>query len=257
VSSPAAVAGRRVAVALAQEEAHALAEKRSPAPRSRERAASALAARDLDAANQLLADLPCLHFWDGQPQVGGLNEAIGQRIVSELSALQASQPLFIIETGAGATTLLFCCLAPESLVSIAPNPDLGARILGEARKRMIDSSPLRYICERSELALPRLVESGLRVNAALIDGNHGWPAVFVDFCYLNKMLVEDGLLFIDDTQLYSVNQLFLLLSEQPGFELVGQARKLAIFRKTTAADFLPDHNKQPYIVARETPVQPS
>lgn len=38
--------------------------------------------------------------------------------------------------------------------------------------------------------------------------------MFVDFCYLNMMLVLDGVLFVDDVHLYSCEQLMLLLKEQ-------------------------------------------
>lgn len=206
-----------------------------------------------DAAEELLGRLPKLHEWGGEAQIGGLTLGIGRLIVSELSQLQNSEPLSITETGAGATTLLFLCLQPEKLVSVAPSIDLGDRILDEANARGIDTSPLDYISERSEIALPRLVQSGQRINAALIDGNHGWPSVFVDFCYLNQMLDKGGLLFIDDLQLWSILQLFLLLQSQPGFELAARLDKFAVFRKTDEEPFLPDHGFEPFIVTNSVP----
>jgi predicted O-methyltransferase YrrM len=176
--------------------------------------------------------------------VGGLTEAIGDRIVRELVAL--SSPT-VLETGAGATTLLFLCFEPHELTSIAPDQALYEGIREEARLRGIDTRPLRFLDERSEIALPRLADQGGQVDVALIDGNHGWPAVFVDFCYINRMMRRGALLFIDDVHLYSVCQLVLLLRQQDDYELVSVDQKLATFRKKRDRPFLPDWRAQPFI----------
>jgi hypothetical protein len=202
-----------------------------------------------DAAEELLADLPELHYWGGEAQVGGLTTDVGHLLISELSQLQSLKPLSVIETGAGATTLLILCLQPTKLISIAPDPELRDRILHEATARGIESGPLEYISERSETALPRLARSGQGINVALIDGGHGWPTVFVDFCYLNQMLDRDSLLLLDDLQLWSVAQLFRLLQGQCDFELAARIRNFAVFRKTSDELFLPDWEGQPFIVA--------
>ena len=81
----------------------------------------------------------------------------------------------------------------------------------------------------------------------LIDGCHNWPAVFVDFCYINIMLEPGGTLFIDDVQLYSVSQLHQLLREQEEYEYVGLDGKFATFRKVLDSAFLPEWRSQPFI----------
>jgi hypothetical protein len=86
---------------------------------------------------------------------------------------------------------------------------------------------------------------------ALIDGGHGWPTVFVDFCYLNVMLRPSGVLVLDDLQLHSVAELARMLTLQPGWELAMEVGdKTVAFRKTQDADYLPDHAGQPYIRLR-------
>lgn len=202
---------------------------------------------NLDAANALIQERPPLHDFrgDGKLVVGGMEPAMGQRFITELTALE--EPA-IIETGAGLSTLLFCCLSPGRVTSVSPNMHgLWDRILAEARKREIDTSPLRALHDRSDLALPPLALGGESVDAAFIDGDHGWPSVFVDFCYMYMMLREDGLLFVDDVQLHSVSQLVLMLRHQPGFQLKGIAGKMAILRKTTSDRFLPGARGQPFI----------
>lgn len=205
---------------------------------------TAMTRTGVDAAKAFLRDLPKLHFWHGKERVGGLNDAIGRRLITELGKLDSPS---ILETGAGATTLLFLQLEPPQLTSIAPDEALQRRIMAEAHRRGIPTGPLRFICERSEIALPPLAESGHRLDAALIDGSHGWPAVFVDFCYINRMLREGGLLFVDDIQLYSVAQLHLLLRQQEDFELVSIDSKLSTFRKVTNRLFLPDWRAEPFV----------
>src|SRR5215216_3600597 len=136
------------------------------------------ATRDSEAvARALLADPPRLHDWGRGWEVGGLTHRIGERLIGELGRYDAPR---VIETGAGASTLLFCCLEPEAVTSIAPDPALRDRMLAAGADRGIPTERLRFICDRSELVLPKLAEAGDRFDAALIDGSHNWPAVFVD-----------------------------------------------------------------------------
>jgi Methyltransferase domain len=199
---------------------------------------------------ELLADLPKLHSWGGEKQVGGLNTVIGDRLISELQRYDSPR---VIETGAGATTLLFCCLDPGGLVSIAPDADLRDRIFAEAAKRQISLKRLFFVCDRSELALPRIAADRNRFDIGLIDGSHNWPSVFVDFCYINMMMPAGGTLFVDDVHLYSVSQLFNLLRQQEQFEHVALDDKMATFRKLVDRPFLPEWNGEPYI-AENSPV---
>jgi Methyltransferase domain len=201
---------------------------------------------DVAAPLAFLQDLPTLHHWGGRPQVGGLDRRIGRRIVDELEPLEHPA---VLETGAGASTLLFLLLDVGQLTSVAPDEALHARVLAEAAARGISTDALRFVVDRSEWALPAMAAAGEHVDVALIDGNHGWPAVFVDFCYVNVMLRRDGILFLDDVQLHSVSQLYLLLRNQPEYERIALDGKLATFRKVSDEPFLPDWAAQPFIRA--------
>lgn len=200
-----------------------------------------------------LRDLPDVHERGTAPaHSGGLNPRLGKVIVDELAKLDAP---VAIETGAGNSSVLFLMLGCSSVIAIAPDEKLGRRIQQEAGDRGLDVSRLRYIDDRSERALPRLaLDEGVRCQVAFIDGNHGWPSVFVDFCYLNLMLDQGGLLFIDDVQIYACSQLMLLLAAQPDYELVRQDGKMATLRKVSAAPFLPDWRGEPFIVMNTTGV---
>jgi Methyltransferase domain len=187
-----------------------------------------------------LSDLPKVHDRPPTPpHSGGLNPRLGRVIAEQIEALDSPS---VIETGAGC-----------SVTSIAPDPKLGDRIRQEAEARDLDVARLTYVCDRSERALPRLaLDQRATCEAAFIDGNHGWPTVMVDFCYLNMMLQRGGLLFIDDVQIYACTQLMLLLRGQPEFEQISLAGKMATFRKVTREPFLPDSAGEPFIMANST-----
>lgn len=198
-----------------------------------------------------LGDLPLLHTWDGgQTWVTGGFQPTHLRDIHRIIGEQfPNGDVSMIETGAGNSTLTFLHLSPTRLVSIAPDEELRERLLKYCIDQNLDRTPLEYMVERSERLLPVLAAAEQRFDVALIDGGHGWPTVFVDFCYLNMMLGRGGLLLVDDLQLYSVAELSRLLAEQEEFELIADLGKLQVWKKTVARRFLPDHSREPYIVA--------
>jgi hypothetical protein len=201
----------------------------------------------IEQARAVVDERPHLHVArDGSTKDGGLNRRMGERFIAEISALDHPR---IAETGTGLTTLLFLSLEPASVISVSPAPDLHERTRDEARRRGIDLSPARFIDDRSESALPFLaLVEGVELDVGFIDGNHGWPAVFVDFCYLNRMLRPGGLLFIDDVQIYAVAQLVCLLRvQEPHYELVEAGPKMATFRKVLDLPYLPDWRMEPFL----------
>jgi hypothetical protein len=218
---------------------------------------------------ELFKDPPQLHYWEGYGDwtPGGFN---GPELKSLAGLIQQnfSSPR-IIETGCGNSTIAFLLCNPQKVVSVSLAADffqVGGfrdgvvfdRITDYCAQHSISIGPLNAIVGRSERELPRLVASGERFDFALIDGSHAWPAVFVDFCYVNAMVLKGGLIMLDDLQLHTVRELANLLLEQPGFDQEKQTTKSVIFRKTTDAVDMPEWIHQPYIVRRSTPkIEPS
>ncbi len=200
---------------------------------------------------EYLDDLPLLHTWDNGAtwNTGGFSRAHLRQLHEYLSDNVGVHPA-IIETGAGNSTLTFLHLAPRRLVAIAPAADLRDRILAYCADAGIDTSALEYRVERSEIALPTLAFADERFDVALIDGGHGWPTVFVDFCYINMMMRRGGLILVDDLQIHSVAELARLLEQQPNFDLALDLGKLQIWQKQYDQPFLPEHSKQPYILSK-------
>ena len=156
----------------------------------------------------------------------------------------------IIETGAGNSTLTFLHLDPARVVSVAYDDELERRIRDAGSDLGAPVDRLEYHSGRSELVLPTVTDGDARYDVALIDGGHGWPTVFVDFCYLNSVLAKGALLLIDDVSIYAIAELTRLLDAEPDFERIDSFGKLEVWRKTSGRRFLPGHSEQPYVMER-------
>lgn len=203
---------------------------------------------------QYLNDIPLLHTWDNGKtwKAGGF----AKEHLSVFHRLAGGDigGKTILETGAGNSTLTFLFAKPAKVVSIAPSADLFARIRAHSAKLGLDATPLKEIVDRSETALPQLAkaehDAGRKYDVALLDGGHGWPTVFVDFCYANMLLRKGGIVWVDDVQLHAVKELARQLEKQPEFRLVEDLGKVLAFEKLTDEPFLADFGTQPYIVEK-------
>lgn len=189
-----------------------------------------------------LRDLPDLHVRldkDGKPffapggfdfkHLAWISETLDQHMLNY-------QEASVIESGAGRSTILFLAKGFGNVTSIAPDLLLERNILRYCTQRGIKAHALDFRSNRSEFELPRLVESRgpqQRFDVAFIDGDHGWPNVFVDFCYMNFMLRTGGLIFFDDCYAYSVRECVNFLSEEPGWSIVRSWSKLTVFKRNT------------------------
>ena len=209
-----------------------------------------------DSFQAFFANVPLLHSWDnGQTwNRGGFLPKTLRALKEVIEPSLEPGVSFAAETGAGNSSILFLLMKPRALYSIAPEAALRDRILAYCTQNNIDSAPLHYEVARSEVFLPKLAEQfqaeKKKLDVALIDGGHGWPTVFIDFCYFNSILKKGGLLVVDDLQLYSINEFARWLSMQPEYSLVKDLEKTLVFRKEVAAEYFPDFGSQPYIKQR-------
>lgn len=204
--------------------------------------------------SEYLNDLPLLHTWNNGEtwNTGGFNRSQLRKMHDLVESRYEGRSVSVIESGAGNSTITFLHLDLNRLVSIAPSRSLENRIREYCVTHNIDAAPLDFRADRSECQLPAIALSTATPNfdVALIDGGHGWPTVFVDFCYFNMMLGTGGLLLLDDTQLHSVAELSRLLDKQVEYELRDRWGKLEVWEKMSDEKFFADHNKQPYIVEK-------
>lgn len=192
-----------------------------------------------------------LHHWDGVPTYGGLDEwMIGKLRDFLCQAGLTSGGKTFLETGAGLSTLLFLCCNPKAVISCTlEDPPFLERLNASIARMGLSQNVLNMHVGRSELLLPKLIlDQAPFVDFALIDGGHGWPTVFVDFCYINYATRQYGYIAIDDTQLYSVSQLTSFLKEQPGWRVTLDLNKVIIFQKLYDDRLLKDFGAQPFIL---------
>jgi predicted O-methyltransferase YrrM len=70
-----------------------------------------------------------------------------------------------------------------------------------------------HINDFSHLALPRILDSGVRPELIYIDGDHSFDAVFVDFFYADKLLAEGGVVAFNDVGWRSVHRVIKHISK--------------------------------------------
>lgn len=87
----------------------------------------------------------------------------------------------------------------------------------------ISTVSLTPFIDRSEVTLPPLATYEIAAEAwfdfGIIDGGHGWPTVFVDFCSRHAILRPRGLLLVDNIQLHSAGEMARFSGEDPEIEL--------------------------------------
>jgi hypothetical protein len=134
-----------------------------------------------------------------------------------------------IESGCGYTTVV---LASTFGTHICVNPDLSSnRLVREFIERHVGTTGLRHVEMSSDQGLPALVAEGVRVDLALIDGNHTHPFPLLDFHYMDQMLASGGRLLVDNLEIEAVQELIDFLEVEPAFRLERLIGNCGVFRK--------------------------
>ena len=147
-------------------------------------------------------------IWDtGRVQLpgGGSRPAVLGIGVKHATALYhlvlREKPDMVVETGMGqgVSTLSILCALQQTggrMISIDPYPrwTRGREAALNAVQRAGYADRHRLIEEPSEIALPRLVSEGLRIQFAYVDGNHDVEHAFLDFFYMDRLLREGGVM---------------------------------------------------------------
>jgi predicted O-methyltransferase YrrM len=185
---------------------------------------------------------PAFHYWDNKPQVGGLNLSYFQWLESLGGLIGAPGEMVAVETGAGLSTLFFLS-ASYTLHSF------GMPYTIDLLKEFLSSHPqfnsrwFSYSGE-SEVTLPVFAVSCSDQPASLcfIDGSHAIPAVFSDYCHMNKILKEGGVLIVDDVQLPGPQLLVQMLRQLPrDWKDIGSFSKGVAFQKLHHRPYWPSN----------------
>jgi len=86
------------------------------------------------------------------------------------------------------------------------------------------SSLVDFREQRSEVALPRLLEEGMTLDFAFVDGWHTFDQVMVEFYFINRLLRVGGVIAFDDANRRSINRVVRHALTYPAYRVYATER---------------------------------
>jgi hypothetical protein len=141
-----------------------------------------------------------------------------------------------VETGSGASTLLFSHLSDHHTVFAVDNGS--GSIANIRRSPLLRPDVVTFVEGPTQATLPqyRFTE---KLQLALIDGPHGYPFPDLEYYFLYPHLETGALLILDDIHIPTVHNLFQFLRRDAMFELDQVVQTTALFTRTSAPTFDP------------------
>ncbi|MDQ6876432.1 MAG: class I SAM-dependent methyltransferase [Candidatus Dormibacteraeota bacterium] len=139
----------------------------------------------------------------------------GAQVVLEVGLAFGISALFICEA--------LAAIPGSRLIAIDPN-QFGDRWMGIGMsnlKKARYETKVELISETSQRALPKLVESGLRIDFAFIDGWHTFDHALVDFFYVDQLLRVGGVVALDDVYMPSLRKLARFIATNRSYKVDG------------------------------------
>ncbi len=134
-----------------------------------------------------------------------------------------------VETGAGGSTLLFSHLSANHTAFAIDGEN---RVLSRLRgSRLLRGDRVRFVEGPTQRTLPRHVFL-TKLQAALLDGPHGFPFPQLEYYHLYPHLDEDAVLIVDDIHIPCVHDLYEFLKADAMFEPLEVVGRTALFRRT-------------------------
>lgn len=157
----------------------------------------------------------------------GLGPNATQKISELVRQINATRTLEIGMAMGCSTLSIFEGMSSNGLhTAIDPNQTLeggyGWHGIGlESVKRAGYADLLRLIEKPSHQALPQLLADGERFDFILIDGWHSFDYTFVDYFYSDLLLIDGGILVIDDWRMPQVYHVTKFIETHKSYEKVG------------------------------------
>lgn len=177
--------------------------------------------------DDLFSQRPAFH---GEVSAGSANYAITREVCDWL-ADHVPQGSRTLETGCGYSTVSFLCRSGSHSV-YSPFAGEHELIRRWCESQGIPTNHVTFVAEPSQQALP--VRPRQQLDVVLIDGDHAFPAPFIDWYYLADDVAPNGILLVDDTHLTTGRILLkFLVSERSRWRLERELGKTAVFRRVT------------------------
>jgi hypothetical protein len=161
---------------------------------------------------------------------GQFDWSIGEDVLRWLAAtLRAGWAS--LETGVGYSTIVFAAAGCRH-TAISPDAIEQASVRAWCASHDVAVDAVHFVAAPSQDVVHTLAPDP--VDVILIDGDHAFPAPFIDWYYTVERLRPGGALLIDDTQLATGDLLrAFLLREEGRWRLERELGKTAVFRRIT------------------------
>jgi hypothetical protein len=158
-----------------------------------------------------------------------------------------------METGLGLSTICFALLGCEHTAMFL-DPAEEAPLRAWADEHGIDMNGVRFVVGPSDESLRAMPDEA--VDLFFIDGGHGYPTPQLDWFYGAARLRKNGVLVLDDVQLWGPHQLDQFLGLDPRWERLADGFKWSAFRRTIAGPVAEDFDAQGFLPVRSGPRPP-
>ena len=189
---------------------------------------------------KLLVDVPGIHG------SGSITFGLSDDALRFLDA-HVSGESRTLETGAGVSTLLFAAKGAAH-TCVTPSGDEIRRLRSHCEARGTPVDRIRFLEAFSQVALPTLANDG-PLDLVLIDGGHGFPVPFIDWYLTAPRVRLNGLVIVDDTQLWTGEILRDFLKAEPEWRVEAEFIRGTAFRKI-GERVEKEWNEQPYVLER-------
>lgn len=142
-----------------------------------------------------------------------------------------------VETGCGASTLLFSHLSEQHTVFVDTSGN--DSLASVKRSSLLRPEVVTFVEGPTQLTLPKY-KFEYSLDCVVLDGPHGYPFPDLEYYYLYPRLSVGALLILDDIQIRTINNLFRFLRADAMFHLECVVDTTAIFRRTNAPTFDPN-----------------
>ncbi len=156
-------------------------------------------------------------------------------LVSLAKHLESRNPKHTVETGTGASTLVFSHISLDHTVFTINTDDSMTAV---QRNPLLNSRPIRFVLGPTQRTLPSYVFES-KLQAVLLDGPHAYPFPDLEYFYLYPHIDEGGLLVVDDIHIPTLRNLYRFLRKDDMFKLIEVTDKTAFFSRTGHAVFDP------------------
>jgi hypothetical protein len=194
----------------------------------------------------------CRRIAEVAPGLHGAGSFSPRTLEAVARAVRGRQIHNSVETGSGASTLLFSHLSERHTVFAL---DGGSGSIASVRRSpLLRQNAVTFVEGPTQATLPRYRFTE-KLQLVLIDGPHGYPFPDLEYYFLYPHLETGALLILDDIQIPTVHNLFQFLRRDAMFELDEVVQTTAFFTRTNAPAFDPfgdgwwqqNYNAKPFL----------